>query len=137
MSERTHVLVIDDEQYLCEAIADCLEIEGFSVLSAGDGEAGISLFQKYYNRIRLVLLDLQMPGVTGEKTLSLLRKIDPGVRVILTSGRDEQQLKQLAETHKTGFLSKPFPFSKLIDLVSSSAPLLGKDGYRMNGQSAL
>ena len=59
---------------------------GFDTLVAKDGATAIQLFRENGAEIGLVLLDLSMPGLSGEQTFEELRRLDPTVRVLLSSG---------------------------------------------------
>ena len=63
------VLLIDDEEPVRTAVRDMLDLEDIRVLSAANGQAGITLFQERQDDIDLVLLDLSMPGISGEEAL--------------------------------------------------------------------
>jgi CheY-like chemotaxis protein len=84
---------------------------------AEDGKEAIDVFTRERGRIDLVLLDLTMPRLSGRETLRHLRRIDPGVRVVFTSGYAESARDQLAEEGAQGFLAKPYRERDLIDTV--------------------
>jgi PAS domain S-box-containing protein len=88
---RRTILVIDDERPVREALADILELEGWTALTAANGREGVALFRRHQAEIALVLLDLLMPVMGGDETLAALRAIDPQVKVILSSGYDEAE----------------------------------------------
>lgn len=110
----TTVLVVDDEESIREIVAMTLETLGFRVLTARDGSEGIELFKTHEDKIAVVLLDMGMPELNGEQVFAELRKIRPGVRVILSSGCDEQDIEdRLREKGLAGFLRKPYQPSEL------------------------
>lgn len=109
------VLVIDDEASIRELIADTLVIEGIDVCLAANGAEGIEQFRQHQAQIGLVLLDLKMPGLSGEDTLRALRQIDPQVKVILSSGYNETEVAHhFREGEIVAFLQKPYNFTLLI-----------------------
>lgn len=122
------VLVIDDEVHVREAIVDILDLEQIEVVAAADGQEGLSLYQQRQKEIRLVLLDLSMPGWNGERTMQELRKFDPNVRIILSSGYSEiEALKRFTGKRLDGFLKKPYSADKLLETIKSNwAPSLDK-----------
>jgi len=66
--------------------------------------------------INLILLDLTMPGLTGEETLRRLHKINPAVRVIIMSGYSEgETMQRCASVGVAGYLPKPFEIAELVD----------------------
>ncbi len=114
------VLVIDDEKHVREAVADILSLEDIEVLTAPDGQSGLALYLARQVDIGLVLLDLSMPGWSGEQTMRELRKVNPHVRIILSSGYNETEATQrFAGKSLTGFLQKPYSVEKLLQVVKN------------------
>ncbi len=112
------VLVIDDEEPVREAVYDVLLMEGLRVLTAADGKEGIEIFREHAEKIDLVLLDLSMPGMSGEETLNKLRQINSTVPVILSSGYDKRDLRHRFSTKDlTGFVQKPYTAQRLSDTI--------------------
>ncbi len=116
---RKIVLVIDDEEPVREAVSDILGMEGVDVLQAADGQTGIGVYQAHMAEIDLVLLDLSMPGLSGEDTLKELHQIDPQVRILLSSGYSESEVTYgLEQSGLVGFLQKPYRMDTLLEEVS-------------------
>ncbi len=108
------VLVVDDEQMVCDMVAAALTGMGLEVLTAADGREAVALFRQHSEHIVCVLLDLTMPNIDGVTTLGLLREIQPDVRVILSSGYDEQEAtRRFAGQGLAGFLHKPYHLKAL------------------------
>jgi two-component system, cell cycle sensor histidine kinase and response regulator CckA len=109
------VLVIDDEEVVREAVADALESEGIRYRLASDGDSGVALFREHGHDIGLVLLDLSMPGRSGEETFQELRRLDAGIPVLLSSGFAEEEARgRFAPEDLAGFLQKPYRFPTLV-----------------------
>jgi PAS domain S-box-containing protein len=109
------VLVIDDEEVVREAVADALESEGIRYRLAPDGASGVSVLREHRREIGLVLLDLSMPGRSGEETFAELRKVDDRVPVVLSSGfAEEEARRRFAARDLAGFLQKPYRFPTLV-----------------------
>jgi PAS domain S-box-containing protein len=109
------ILVIDDEAPVREAVADVLEIEGLRVIAAPNGKTGLALYREQQAEVRLVLLDLSMPGLSGEETFRELRQINPNVKVVLSSGYNQvDATRQFAGRGLAGFIQKPYDASTLI-----------------------
>jgi two-component system, cell cycle sensor histidine kinase and response regulator CckA len=105
----TTLLLVDDEEAVREMVGEVLESEGIRVLRAGDGAAGVELFRERRAEVDVVLLDLSMPGLSGAQTLRRLREIDPGVRVVLSSGYDREEARgRLGAGAPDGFIQKPY-----------------------------
>ncbi len=109
------VLVIDDEEPVRDAVTDILELEGLAVLTAPDGRVGIELYRQRQAEIRLILLDLSMPGLNGEETLRELRQTDAHVRVLLSSGYSHAEVAaRFAGQSEVGFIQKPYDAEQLV-----------------------
>ena len=109
-----NVLVIDDEAPVREAAAELLRTFGFTTVIAQDGAEGIAQFALNPSSYVLVLLDLTMPTLSGEETLTTLRAISPTVRVLLISGySDNSRATRLAGVGPLRFMQKPFTRDEL------------------------
>ncbi|MCA9446665.1 MAG: PAS domain S-box protein [Candidatus Omnitrophica bacterium] len=103
------ILIVDDEESVQSIASKILERAGYDILVAGDGFEGLQIFQARQEEIDLVLLDLNMPSLTGEETYHRLQSIAPGTRVLIMSGYSEQEAINLFdEMGYLGFLQKPF-----------------------------
>jgi len=111
-------LIADDEETICAIGKHILEKLGFDVLIAEDGKKAVELFQKNADDIVCVLLDLSMPYLNGEEVFSRMKAIKPDVKVILSSGYNEQDITQkFAEKGLVGFIQKPYVSKVLINKV--------------------
>jgi DNA-binding response OmpR family regulator len=114
------VLVVDDEETVRAVTARILESAGFRVTLAGDGREGVERFRSDPS-IRLVLLDLTMPRLSGEDAYRELRTIRESTPVILMSGYSPEELKiQFAGKGLAGYLRKPFRPSELLSTVKQA-----------------
>jgi len=108
------VLLVDDEESVLSASSEMLEAMGFSVITAMDGKSGI---QKYHeNRVSIVcvILDLTMPHMDGKQCIQELYRINPGVKVIMSSGFNQQEITQtFQEPGISGFIQKPDSLAEL------------------------
>jgi signal transduction histidine kinase/CheY-like chemotaxis protein len=121
------VLLAEDDEMPRKLTAAALNGLGLKVIAAGDGDEAIEAFRRHQEEILFVLLDLTMPRVNGWEALEALRKLCPGVRVILTSGYSEAHVMNGEHlTLPNGFLAKPYDRNELISAVSRV--LAGKDG---------
>jgi two-component system, cell cycle sensor histidine kinase and response regulator CckA len=112
---RGAVLVIDDEDVVREAIGDALASRNLPYLLARDGDEGLVLCRERGAEVGLVILDLSMPGRSGEETFRELRKVLPEVPVILSSGYGEDRAKAgFSGEDLAGFLQKPYRLSTLL-----------------------
>ncbi len=112
------VLVVDDEEAVRSLARTALEERGLRVLTAADGREAVDVFRRHAGEIDLVVLDMTMPGMGGEETFGELRRIRPDVRVILSSGYNEQEaVNRFAGKGLAGFLHKPYRPSELVERV--------------------
>ena len=112
------VLVIDDEDLVRDVMCDMLDVEGIPFLSVGNGSAGVALVEQHGDDIGLVILDLKMPGLSGEETFRRIRATAPGLPIVLSSGHDKAEaLAPLADEIVAGYLQKPYALSDMVVLV--------------------
>lgn len=112
------ILLIDDDDAVITTLRDILEMEGFSVLTAPDGARGVQMYHQYRAEIQLVLLDISMPGMDGIDVLRRLQAIQPGVRVIISSGLNRTgKLLPLTEEPNVSYLHKPYDAARALSEV--------------------
>ncbi|AOS43508.1 Blue-light-activated protein [Lacunisphaera limnophila] len=117
------VLVVDDEETVRTVAARMMERLGFTVVTAVDGRDGMEKFRAEPGRFTLVLLDLTMPHLDGEETFRQMRILNPGVRVILTSGFNQQEaVNRFIGKGLAGFIQKPFELASLVQVIRSVLP---------------
>jgi CheY-like chemotaxis protein len=109
------VLLVDDEQLIRDLGRQVMELLGYTVFLAEDGMRAIDLFRSNREAIDLVVLDLTMPQRSGMEVLRAIRKIDPGARVILSSGTPPP-----VPVPGTTFLPKPYRAEMLAKAVRSA-----------------
>jgi len=103
------ILVIDDEAVVRGTAKSALEHYGYKVLEADSGRHGIQIFERAGAEIAVVLLDLTMPEMSGEETFDQLKRIQPDVPVIVSSGYDEVEAsRRFAGKNVAAFLKKPY-----------------------------
>ena len=91
---------------------------GFDVLTARDGREALQVFSERAGQIRFVLLDLTMPRLAGQETLQAMRNIEPGARIILTSGFTAGDAEpDEGSHHADAFLEKPYTPTRLLQTV--------------------
>jgi CheY-like chemotaxis protein len=112
------VLLVDDDQSVLDVASSMLERLGFAVLTASDGQEGLEVFRERAAEIDCVLLDLTMPRLSGEEVFREMRRIQSDVRVILSSGYNEQEVTQrFVGKGLAGFVQKPYTLAKLQEIL--------------------
>jgi two-component system, cell cycle sensor histidine kinase and response regulator CckA len=112
--EPTTVLVVEDNEMVRRLAVRVLGEMGFQILEAADGVEALEVFQEHQDRIGVVLCDVTMPRMGGWETLAALRRIDPEIPVVLTSGYDEASAR--SGTHldqPDAFVEKPWQLDGL------------------------
>ncbi len=99
-----------------DAIGDILAMEDIGNLKANGGQHGLDIFIEYQEQFELILLDLSMPGLSGEETLRLMRQRSKDVNIVLTSGYPESEMITYYDGD-TDYLQKPYNVTQLIEKV--------------------
>ena len=108
------VLLVDDEELVRGMVEIMLTRLGYTVLAANDGVEAVEMFAQHQAEIRCVLSDLTMPRMNGWQTLDALRRLSPGIPVILSSGYDEAQVITGDHPERPQvFLHKPYQMAAL------------------------
>ncbi|MDA8079330.1 MAG: response regulator [Nitrospiraceae bacterium] len=105
------LLVIDDESDVRELCRDMLEPLGYTVMVASSGMAGVNIFREMKDAVRLVILDMVMPKMSGTEVFQALRTINPAVKILLCSGYSQNGfagIDELLRRGAAGFIQKPF-----------------------------
>jgi PAS domain S-box-containing protein len=111
------VLVVDDEDVIQNLAKSTLERYGYRVVVASNGEEALKVFGSMKEEIALVLLDMTMPIMSGEETLTHLKALHPTVRVIASSGYNEIEALRRFGDGISAFLQKPYRSSQLAEKV--------------------
>ena len=113
------MLVVEDEPAISKLVTLTLKRLGFTVLAAEDGVEAVEMFRQHRDEIGCVLCDLTMPRMNGWETLTALRKLAPGIPVILSSGYSEAQVMEGDHSElPQAFLSKRYELKALINAIS-------------------
>ncbi|MFP4110098.1 MAG: response regulator [Desulfovermiculus sp.] len=109
------VLLVDDEELILEITREYLTQWGYTVLTAFSGESALELFKTKHQDIDLIIMDLGMPGMGGERCLEALRALQPEVKVIVASGYGTHKIALHPEKFgAAGFLGKPYRVNELL-----------------------
>lgn len=112
------ILLVDDEDTIRHYGKLRLEKAGYTVITVSGGEQAVKVYEQDGQTIHLVLLDLIMPGMGGEKCLQTLIETDPGIKVIITSGyAPDEQAIPIINACASGYLRKPYSGERLLSVV--------------------
>jgi two-component system cell cycle sensor histidine kinase/response regulator CckA len=116
------VLLIDDELVVREVGSEMLESIGIPCMAVESGEKGIQVYKEKRDKVALVILDIEMPGISGDKVYDMLKAINPGIRILLISGYAKSHLEARYFKRKLDgltFMSKPFQLNQLSQKIKT------------------
>jgi DNA-binding response OmpR family regulator len=108
-----NLLIVEDEESLRLPISKLLRRKGFRVIEAADGPTAIELLRNNDTWIDAMLLDLTLPGMSGDGVLAEAVRIRPDIKVILTSAYSSQAAGVITARQVKGFIRKPYEFREL------------------------
>lgn len=112
------ILLVDDLEHLRQMAQRLLSGLGYKTLLAANGEEALQVFRQHGDRISLVILDVMLPGMSSAETLEQMRRLDPQVKVLASSGyRRQDQPQDLEELGAIGFLQKPYSIAKISQVI--------------------
>lgn len=137
MKAKTTILVVDDEENLCQTVAGELRREQYAVSEAYDGETAIACINEHLQlSFEVVILDIAMPGIDGFQVLDHIKKHNPSTRVIMVTGHAD--FKSAIEAMKRGadeFITKPYELDILFDAIQKV--LAGEGRLIMKGKKQI
>jgi len=103
------VLVIDDEDVILQVAVDILQECGYEAIAAHGAREGIDLFRAHHEYLLAVVLDMSMPVLSGLEVYDELHRIDPRVKVIISSGfMHDERVRKALNKGAAGFIPKPY-----------------------------
>jgi len=121
-----NILVVDDDVFIRKIVQDRLKMEGYTVTTAEDGEAGWEKFLE--NTYQLVITDINMPRINGVELLNKILATKIKVPTVVMSGGLSKAMESLVkETGASAFLRKPFSIKDLVNVVSSELNRVDND----------
>jgi CheY-like chemotaxis protein len=117
------ILIVDDEPDFLDVGRELLVLLGYAVITAGDSDDAIARFEEQVGKVKLVIVDMIMPGAAVDGTIRRFREINPSVPVLLSSGYSQngEAARKLMQVCN-GFIQKPF---RLASLSKKIRELLG------------
>jgi CheY-like chemotaxis protein len=110
--------VVDDEAAILESTRQLLAGRGYQVLTADSGEGALEMYQERSGQVDLVILDLGMPGMGGERCLAELLAKNPQAKVIVATGYTQSGLRnKLLATGACRMINKPYRLQDLLIMV--------------------
>jgi len=116
MSERTRILVIDDDETVRESLATVLQEQGFAVDTAENGKEAIE--KSKANVYNLALIDIRLPDMEGTRLLTELRETTPKMaKIIITGYPSLENAVQSVNDGADGYVIKPFDIDNLLEAI--------------------
>ena len=113
------ILVVEDDDDVRAYSVECLRELGYRVLEAHDGPAALRLLERQENPINLMFTDVVMPGMTGSELATFAREIQPGLRVLYTSGYTRNAIVHGGRLDEgVEMIGKPFTYATLAQKVA-------------------
>ena len=114
-----NVLLVDDEEIVIGVGKQMLERLGYKVVTAKNGREAVDFHSNNPDGVDLVLLDMIMPGMEAGDTYDQLKAINPGIKVILSSGYSlDQKATDILDRGCNGFIQKPFNMKNLQEKIN-------------------
>jgi CheY-like chemotaxis protein len=112
------ILLVDDEELVKDLAKEILESAGYRALVAGSGPEALDIYKKQGPDISLVILDMIMPEIGGQRCLDELLNINPEAKVLVASGYSvEELIQESIEAGAKGFLGKPYDSEQILQKV--------------------
>lgn len=118
------ILLVDDEAAVREMLSEMLEEMGMAVISATDGSEGVDIYRRRWQEIDLVILDMIMPRMNGKEAFNEMRRINPSVKVLLSTGYGaETAVTEALAEGIAGLVPKPYTVDQLSQAIASALAL--------------
>jgi CheY-like chemotaxis protein len=108
------ILLVDDEEMIVIIGEEILTKLGYTVLLARSGPEALKIYEENRAAINLIILDMVMPGMSGKDTYETLKALNPGIKILLSSGYSlKDQTTRILQDGCDGFIQKPFSIKDL------------------------
>ncbi len=115
------ILVVDDEEIIRYLLSEMLRELGFEVLTAEDGIEGVDIYRDYATEVDIVLIDMIMPRMNGKETFLEMKKINPNVKAILSTGfTKDETVQEALDNGIAGFIQKPYRVDELSQVLAAA-----------------
>jgi len=111
------VLLVDDDKTTVHVLSQKLSQQGYTVLSATDGDEALEVARRHQGPIDLLLADVVMPGLSGPKVAELLLVTRPDTRILFMSGLTNAAAIPVSLRHRSSFVQKQHPIDGLVQSV--------------------
>ncbi|RJP62055.1 MAG: response regulator [Candidatus Auribacter fodinae] len=113
------ILIVDDEKFVREVACEMLQYIGYTVVSFSNAKEALEYYQEHADEIDLVLLDMVMPEINGKDCFDAMKKINPGVKAILSTGYGKDgKAQEILNNGASGYVQKPYMINQLSEEVA-------------------
>lgn len=116
-----NLLLVEDEPLILKYCREMIQSLGYHVVATNSGSSAIAIYEKESNAIDLVILDMVMPGMDGWQTYQALKRINPEIKVVITSGYAEDSRFDAILSHGCNrSLKKPYTLKELGNIIAET-----------------
>jgi PAS domain S-box-containing protein len=113
------ILTVDDESIILDLLGEMLKAANHTVLACNNGLEAVQIYEKHWQEIDLVIMDMIMPRMGGDQAARKMQRVKPDVKVLLCSGHEFKDEAEQQGSNSFGFLQKPYEKKALLDKVNS------------------
>ena len=117
MEEKFNILVVDDEEMICQAVTAYFTAKGYTVFTADSGKKAVDVFNT--EKIDFVILDLMLPEMTGEEVCEHLRTVSSVPILMLTAKTGDDDIVNGLNIGADDYMTKPFSMKQLLARVEA------------------
>ena len=115
------ILIVDDDEEMCETLSDILEVKGYSTHTAFDGYKALDIVGT--EKVDVMLMDIMMPKINGVETFKKVKKLDKGISVIMiTAYAVDELINEVVDTGAFNVIYKPLDIDELVDNIVKAGP---------------
>jgi DNA-binding NtrC family response regulator len=123
---RESILIAEDDDILREMLREILQLNGYEVFDAQNGDCALKIFQEHRDRIQLLILDVMMPKLNGIEVYRELKKINPAIVAVFISGYPSHVIDtNMVHEEELTFIAKPFIINEFLEKIRE---LLDEEG---------
>ncbi len=119
------ILVVDDEQLILDLVSDMLESMDYTVVACANGIEAVTRYKKSWKKVDLVILDMVMPEMGGHETFIAMKKINPAIKALLSSGYSfNGEAEKIIKEGVLDFIQKPYQKAELSQKVAQALTIV-------------
>jgi len=119
-TEKRTALIVDDEEIMLDIESFMLQKVGFNTLKARNSEEACRFYEDKKEQIDIVVLDMVMPGEKGTKTYKRLKRLNPDIRVLISTGLEkDRDVDEILNDGQNGYIKKPFKFEEFTNNIDT------------------